>query len=206
MTDRWKVVTATHLAAAAVGFWACPRELVDNEVRQAGFFRTNSMRILSATVSSLRKEDKLLVWSLKTYANVTVTRSSFWLLHGSQFMQVPASVNYYLDLAGLTMDRIEYDEKANLVTVRLPPLQLGSIAFQSEEARTDNGGLLTYNQATVDELNRLNYRSARVAVTKAAQDPTLVQAAEAQAVTAIKKKTTLKCPCRLSVTGSSRLW
>ena len=92
-----------------------------------------------------------------------------------------------MDLNGLTLDRVKYDEAAQLVTVTLPPLRLGDIAFQPEQARTTNGGLLTYNQGMVDELNRLNYASARVAITKAAQDPTLVQAAKRQGAEDIER-------------------
>ena len=179
MTD-WKVVTVTHLAAAAAGFIVAPREMLDRDVQQTGFFTADTKHILSATVSSLRSESKLLVYSYKTYSDVAVSRSSFFILHGSQELRVPASVNYYVDLSGLTLDRVKYDEAAQLVTVTLPPLRLGDIAFQPEQSRTINGGLLTYNQATVDELNRLNYKSARVAITKSAQDPTLLQAAERQ--------------------------
>ena len=184
--EQWKVLTVSHLAAAAVGFWAAPRELLDKEVKQAGFFTVDTKQVLGATVSSLRSENKLLVYSYKTYSDVAVSRSKFWLLNGTQELKVPASVNFYVDLSGLTLDRVKYDDAAKLVTVTLPPLRLGDIAFQPEQARTVNGGLLTYNQSTVDELNRLNYESARKGITKAAQDPTLVQAAKTQGADDIK--------------------
>ena len=178
---NWKVATASHLAAAAVGFWAAPRELLDTTVKQSGIFTTDTIHILSATVLSLRAENKLLVWSFKGEAHVTVTRSEFWLLHGSQELTVPATVGYYLDLSDLTLNRVKYDDRAKLVTVTLPPLRLGDIAFQPEAARTANGGLLTYNQATVDDLNRINFGQARRAFTKQAQDFSLVKAAQRQA-------------------------
>lgn len=181
MTDRWKVATATHLAAAAVGFWAAPRELIDQTVKQSGMFTTDTMHILSATVLSLRAENKLLVHSFKGEAHVAVSRSEFWILHGTQELTVPATVGFYLDLSDLTLDRVKYDDRAKLVTVTLPPLRLGDIAFQPEVARTANGGLLTFNQATVDELDRINFSQARRAFTKQAQDVSLVQAAQRQA-------------------------
>lgn len=87
-----------------------------------------------------------------------------------------------MDLSGLTLDRVSYDEKAKLVSVKLPPLRLGDISFEPERSRTTNEGWLTYNQATVDELSRLNYEAAR----KAIQDPTFVEAAERQGAEGIK--------------------
>ena len=94
---------------------------------------------------------------------------------------VPAQVSYYLDLTQLTLDKVKYDERAKIVTVQLSRLTLGDIAFQPEAARTINGGMLTFSQAQVDELSKLNYASARKAFVKQAQGATLVQAAKAEA-------------------------
>lgn len=181
MTNHWKLLAATHLAAGLAGFWAAPKELIDTEVKQSGMFTTDTIHVLSATVLSLRGENKLLVYSYKGEAHVAVRRSEFWILHGTQELTVPASVGFYLNLSDLTLDRVRYDDQAKLVTVSLPPLTLGEIAFQPEAARTINGGLLTYDQATVDELNRINFAQARRTFTKASQQATLVQAAKRQA-------------------------
>ncbi len=51
----------------------------------------------------------------------------------------------------------------------MPPVLMGDIAFQPEQANTINGGVLTYSQAEGDELLRGNYASARRAVTAQAQ-------------------------------------
>lgn len=177
----WRALVATHLAAVAVGFWTAPRELIDTAVKQSGMFTTDTMHILSATVLSLRAENKLLVYSYKGEAHVAVRRTEFWLLHGSQELTVPATVGFYLDLSDLTLDRVKYDERAKLVTVTLPPLRLGEIAFQHEVVRTANGGILTFNESTVAELNRVNFSQARRVFTKQAQDVSLVQAAQRQA-------------------------
>lgn len=177
----WKVLLVTHLTAAAVGWHVAPKETLDSQVIQSGMFTTDTMHILSATVRSLKSENRLLAFSFKGEAHVAVRRTEFWLLHGTQELTVPATVGYYLDLSDLTLDRVKYDERAKLVTVTLPPLKLGDVAFQPEAARTANGGLLTYNQATVDELNRINFSQARRAFTKQAQDVSLVGAAQRQA-------------------------
>lgn len=177
----WRALVVTHLVAVAVGFWSAPVKLFDQTVKQSGLFTTDTMQVLSATVLSLRAENKLLVYSYKGEAHVVVHRTEFWVIPGTQKLTVPATVFYVLDLSDLTLDRVHYDERAKLVTVTLPPLKLGDVAFQPEAAQTDNGGLLTYNQATVDELNQLAFGEARRAFTKEAQEKTLVEAAQRQA-------------------------
>lgn len=70
----WMVLAATHLGVGVVGYQLVPREMLDTEVNQAGFFTVDTKRVLSATVESLRSENKLLVFSYKGSATVTVAR------------------------------------------------------------------------------------------------------------------------------------
>lgn len=173
---------ATHLAAGGIGYALAPTELLDEEVRQSGFFTTDTTKVLSTTVESLRNENKLLVFSYKGTARVRIDRNVLWIFNGAQQLIVPAVVPYYVDLSNLTLANVSYNDRAKLVTVRLPRLLLGDIAFQPENATTINGGLLTYSQRQVDELNRMNYASARRAMVMQAQQASLIQAAQAQAI------------------------
>ncbi len=100
------------------------------------------------------------------------------MFDGRQDLIVPAAVRYYVDLSELTAD---FDETARVVTINLPPLVMGDVAFEPEGARTSNGGLLTFDQDEVDELSRLNYASARKAFVKQAQGGAIVKAAEREA-------------------------
>lgn len=186
MNHKLLLLAGTHLATFALGYQAAPRELLDTEVRQTGFFQADTMEILSATVSSLRSESKLLVYSYKGDARVSVSRSFFWPIEGDQDLMVPASVGYFVNMADLAPDAVRFNPETNVVTVQLPPLKLGDIAFQPEEARTINGGLLTFSQAQVDELSRLNYASARKAFVKQAQGSTLVEAAKRRAISNVQ--------------------
>ncbi len=173
-----RVLALTHLLAAGFGFAVAPRELLETEVVHKGFFETDTKRVLAAAVESLRSENKLLVYSYKGFVAVSVDRDGLLFFDGRQDLIVPAAVSYFVDLSDLTAD---YDETARVVTINLPPLVMGTIAFEIEGARTTNGGLLTYSQETVDELSRLNYGSARKAFVKQAQSRTVVDAAEQQA-------------------------
>lgn len=164
------------------GYAVAPREMLDEEVHYDGIFRTDTSKVLSTTVESLRQENKLLVFTYKGGARVWAERTRWIILHGRQELYVPAVVSYHVDLSRLTMANVSFDEQAKLVRVKLPPLEVGEIAFQPENATTLNGGLLTFDQAEIDELNRLNYTTARKTMVKQAQQASLVDMAQRRAI------------------------
>ncbi len=174
----WHLLAGTHLAAGIVGYQLAPRELLETEVKHTGFFTTDTKRVLAAAVESLRAENKLLVYSYRGFAAVSAERDGFLLLNGRQDLIVPATVSYFVDLSRLTA---VFDETSRVITINLPPLVMGDVAFEPEGSRTNNGGLLTFNQDEVEELSKLNYASARKAFVKQAQGRTVVGAAEREA-------------------------
>ena len=180
MTDL-RLMALTHLLAAGAGFALAPREMLETAVVHNGFFKTDTKRVLAAAVESLRSENKLLVYSYKGFAAVSVERDGFLVLNGRQDLLVPAAVSYYVDLSRLIADDAAFDEASRVITISLPPLVMGDVAFEPEGARTSNGGLLTFDQDEVDELTRLNYGSARQAFVKQAQGQAIVAAAEREA-------------------------
>lgn len=183
-------------ATFGVGYWVAPREILDNEVVHKGFFRTDTRKVLSATVESLRLDNKLLVFSYKGAADVQVARSRWIIFEGRQQLRVPAVVNYYIDLSKLTMANVAFNEQAKLVTVQLPPLEMGDVAFEPERATTINGGLLTFNEDEVEELRKLNYQNARRAMIKQAQGKGLIDVAKGNARTNIQ--TYFEIPLRIA--------
>ena len=187
MTGKWQLLAASHLAACIAGYAFAPAEALDREVKQVGVFTTDTRRVLSATVQSLKAESRLLVYSYTGSVEVTAERTALLILGGHQELKVPASVGYYVDLSGLTLDRLRYDERSQVVTVTLPPLVTGDVAFQPEEARASNGGLLTWSQAQVDALSRQNYESARRAFAAQAQGASIVEAARREAVASVAR-------------------
>lgn len=158
---KWALIVA---AAFIAGYWLAPKDLLDGEVEQTGFLQTDTKHILSATVESLRRESKLLVLSHKGTVEVEVAREWLWLFHGEQRLHVTGVVPYYVDLEDLT-----YEYEDGTVTVKLPPVVLGVVAFAPERATTINGGVLTFDQDNVDEMLRANYLQARRAMTAQAQ-------------------------------------
>lgn len=180
------LLAATHIAALGVGYVAAPKELLDGEVRHTGFFTVDASKVLAATVESLRDENRLAVFSYKGTAKVQAEHTVLWLFGGQQELSVPAVVTYYLDLSDLSLADVRYDEKAKLVTVKLPKVTLGDIAFQPENATTINGGVLTFSDEQVEALRKANYANARRAMIAQAQQPGLLNAAKRQARTNVE--------------------
>ena len=175
------ILAIGFLAAFGLGYLVAPKDPLDTVVESRGFFSTTTTQVLSATVDGLRSENELLVFSYKGMAKVRAKIDGVLFFDGEQDLIVPAVVNYYLDLSELSLADVVFDEKAKLVRVKLPRLQIGDIAFQPENATTVNGGLLTFTAAKIEKLNRLNYKAARRAMVMQAQGNTLVANAKQQA-------------------------
>lgn len=182
MTSKTGLVVATHLLAIGGGYWLAPKDPVDTIAEHKGFFQITTTKVLATTVESLRDENRLLVFSYKGNARVSAERTRFWLLTGSQELNVPAVVNFYLDLSSLTLADVAYNDVAKIVTVRLPKVTLGDVAFQPENASAVNGGVLTYGEGTVEALRKLNYKNARRAMVAQAQQPGLLNEAKRRAI------------------------
>ena len=180
------VLALTHLVAIGGGYYLAPRQPVDTEVKHTGFFQIDTTKVLATTVESLRDENKLLVFSYKGSATVSAERQRYWVFSGHQQLIVPAVVNYYLDLSDLTLANVSYNDTAKLVTVKLPRVTLGDIAFQPENATTINGGVLTYGEETVEALRKMNFAKARRAMVAQAQQPGLLKTAKRQAITDVQ--------------------
>ena len=180
------LLAVSHVAAISVGYVVAPKQPVDSEVQHTGLFSMDTKKVLATTVESLREENKLLVFSYKGSAKVQAERQVLWLFGGEQELIVPAVVNYYLDLSDLSLADVSYNEQAKLVTVKLPKVTLGDIAFQPENATTINDGVLTFSDEQVEALRKANYANARRAMVAQAQQPGLLDAAKRQARTSIE--------------------
>lgn len=176
----------SHLAVAGGVYALTPRDPVDTEVKHTGYFTVETTKVLATTVESLREENKLLVFSFKSAPAVVADRTRFYLFGVHQRLIVPATVNYYLPLSELTLADVRFDERAKLVTVRLPRLVVGDVAFQPEKATTVNGGILSFSEDAVEEVRKLNYAQARRAVVAQAQQPGLLNTAKRQAISDVE--------------------
>ena len=177
-----RLLLLTHALAAGIGFAVAPRELLESEVKNEGFFQVETKRVLAAAVESLRTESNLVVYAYRGFAAVSVEEDGFLLLDGRQDLLVPASVTYMIPLSELSADHVAYDSQRKTLTIKLPALVMSDVAFEPEGARVLNAGLITFSQEQVEEFTRQNYASARRAFIKQAQGATLVEAARRQAM------------------------
>ena len=179
------ILVGSSLAAFGIGYVVAPTEQLDTEVTDGGLVSTTTTKVLTATVESLRKENKLQVFTYKGAAKVSTGTDGPLFFDGVQELNVPAVVNYFLDLNQLTLADVTFSEKAMVVTVKLPKLQVGDIAFQPEKATTVNGGLLTLGEGYVEAFRKKNYASARRAMVAQAQGKDIVAEAKEQAQEAV---------------------
>jgi hypothetical protein len=179
-------LAASHLALFGIGWAVAPKQAIDEAAPYDGFFRVDTTKVLEATVQSLRAENKLLVFSYKGAAKVRAERTYLKIFSGNQQLQIPAVVNYYLDLSELTLADVTYDEKAKLVRVKLPKLTIGDIAFQPESAMSVSGGILSWSDEQVEALRKLNYKAARKAMIAQSQQKGLLDVARKQAITNVQ--------------------
>jgi hypothetical protein len=177
----WHLLAGTHLAAGIAGYLMA-EERLDSEVEHTGWFSADTKKTLAAAVLSLQNEQKLLVYSYRGAANVRVERSELLgILRGTQSLTLPARVSYQVDLSDFSSDDVEWNPAAATLTVHLPPLVMGEVAFEPEAAVVNSEGPLTYSDAQVQELARLSYRTARRAFIAQAQQVTLVETARRRA-------------------------
>lgn len=83
MTNR-AALFGIPIAAFSLGYWIAPKEPLDNVVESRGFFTTTTTKVLSATVDSLRSENKLLVFSYKGTAKVRAEIDGLLFFNGQQ--------------------------------------------------------------------------------------------------------------------------
>ncbi|MDO8911524.1 MAG: DUF4230 domain-containing protein [Phenylobacterium sp.] len=176
------VVAALVTGGFYAGHGAAQRESSDTQVRSLGVFSQQTERVLAATVTNLQAENRLVVYQYTGDVRVAAEKSDLGgLLKTSQELTVPATVSYFVDMSRLRPEHLTFDKETQTVHVKLPPLMIGDPAFQPERARAANGGLLTLNADVVQDLNRVNYRSARRAFVRQAQQRQFVDLARDQA-------------------------
>ena len=164
----------THLCAAGIGFAVVPRELLESEVKNEGFFQAGTKRVLAAAVESLRTNRCLVIYAYRGFAAVSVEEDGFVVLDGRQDLLVPASVTYMIPLSEMSAEDFADDSQRKTLTIRLPALVMSDVAFEPEGARILSAGLITFSQKKVEEFTRQNYALARRAFIKQAQGATLV--------------------------------
>ena len=86
------LLMGSSLAAFGIGYIVATTEQLDTEVTDSGILSTTTTQVLSATVQSLRKENKLQVFTYKGAAKVRTGTDGPLFFNGAQELNVPAVV------------------------------------------------------------------------------------------------------------------
>ncbi|CAN5725873.1 hypothetical protein BH11PSE1_BH11PSE1_21180 [soil metagenome] len=112
---RWLARAGLAAALVAGGYYVgqgtAQDAMFDSDVKAAGRFSQQTQRVLSATVSNLQAENKLIVYQYSGDVRVAAEKSDLGgLLKTSQELTVPATVSYFVDMSQLRLENVSFDE------------------------------------------------------------------------------------------------
>lgn len=164
------VVAAAALALAAVLLWHRP--IGDP---------------LGATLTAFEKQNRLTVFSAQLSPVVAAdSESLFGMLKSKQVAVIPARVDYTLDLSAMTRDRLDWDEAAKRLDVRLPPLAMSKPDLDEGHAQYLREGVWI-SRTVQDQLTRENTAAAEQHAARQAASPVLMSLARAAAKDAVRQ-------------------
>ena len=189
MQDRIKMILIVAgislLLGYAVGYQAAPREILDASVEHVGML-TDTKKVLSATVESIKSESRMVSYSFVGNQNVSIDRSQWYIFNGYQQLSVPATVTYFIDFSKRNEINVTFDEVKNTVFVTVPRLML-SVDFDPRKATIINSGMLTLKDSVVQAMMKLNYDTARESAIKQGQQAEFVRLAKDRTKENIKR-------------------
>jgi Protein of unknown function (DUF4230) len=168
---------ALFAAALALAVWALwPRGYGD---------------VLGTTLTSFEKQNRLTVFSAQLSPVVAADEAQLLgLLKTKQVAVIPARVDYTLDLALITRERLAWDKAAKRLDVRLPPLTLSRPNMDEGRAQYLREGVWI-SRDTQAKLTRANTLAAEQQAAQQANSPVLINLAQAAAKEAIRQNLTI---------------
>ncbi len=164
------LLAAAALALAAWAWWPAPRG-----------------DVMSASLVAFHKQNRLTVFSAQFSPVVSAGEEQlFGMLKTRQVAVIPARVDYTLDLSVMGRDRMAWDEKAQRLSVRLPPLQLSPPNLDEGHAQYLREGVWI-TRTTQDKLTQENTRAAERAASEQAAQPVLMTLARSAAKDAVRQ-------------------
>lgn len=174
-------LSAVALISFGLGYYTSSH-VSKGEVASEDSFGIDASKVLAATVTSMKAENKLVVYRFSGDARVMSTDVYGGFLRAGQELIVPATTVYFVDMAEFGSEDVRFDKTSKTVEIEIPPLKIGDISLQAESARQINKGLITMNNDVVQNLVRRNFAAARKAFVVQAQNPELVRLAKEQAI------------------------
>lgn len=158
------------------------------------FFRPSPGDPLATTITALKQENKLVVFSAQIVSVVTSPdERMLGLLQSEQTAIIPGRVEYYVDMSKLSDRNFIWDADKQALSVTLPPLMISPPNLSEERARYYRAGLWITGDAQ-RELYRKNSAAALIEARKQAQQMVLVGLAKKAAKGALTQN--LSVPLR----------
>lgn len=141
---------------------------------------------VAAMVESVRREQKFVIFSARLVVPVTSERATTLALvtvaTTRQTAILPGSVNYSLDLSGLSANDLKWEPDARTLTIFRPPVLIEEPTIQWDKAQKyAETGWQTVLTSVSENLQRDNEKQAPKLFRKQAEDPELKRMADAAA-------------------------
>lgn len=148
--------------------------------------RADPVSIATASLQSVREENRLTVFAARFVAVVTSEQDRF-LLSARKTLIMPGTVRYDLDLASLSARDLHWDGGTRTLTVDLPPVTISAPAVDLPAIREySGGGLLMHLTDAEHDLDTANRAAGVKELTQQAAAPLPLQLARQAAVNAIE--------------------
>ncbi|SNS47142.1 Protein of unknown function [Sphingomonas laterariae] len=149
-TARWiAAILAVAMVAGTAGWFGARRI--------AGVFNPDPVTIATASLDSMREQNRLTVFAARYVAVVTSTQTRFGL-SARKTLIMPGNVRYEVDLAKLSPRDVRWDAAARRLSVTLPvPILAGPEVDMAAIREYDGGGMLmalSDAETTLDTANR----------------------------------------------------
>lgn len=142
---------------------------------------------LATSLVAFEKQNRLTVFSAQLAPVVSSDDSRFFgAITSKQVAVIPARVDYTLNLSAMDRGRVAWDAASQTLSVRLPPLDIGTPNLDEAHAQYLREGIWITRDAQ-DKLTRDNTRLAEGQAVEQARNPVLMDLARAAAKDAIRQ-------------------
>ncbi len=163
------------LAIAAVGWLAYDH------------FRTPDPETIVSTSLEAFKEQNRLVPFTARFVSIATTSNKRLGFRSQKTLILPGTVRYELDLSKLERSDLSWDESAGVLTITLPPIELGGPEFGADAPQEYvDGEFILYVTGDEPDFDRANRQAARADIIKQARAETPMQLARTAAIKAVE--------------------
>lgn len=143
--------------------------------------------IASASLQSVREQERLTVFSARLVSDVTSTQRRL-MLTAQKTLIVPGTVRYEVDLSRLQQSDLRWNEATGTLSVKLPPLEVSRPEIDLNQVREYGGGGLVGALTDADErIDAANRRAAQRELMQQARQPVLIRQARDSAKRAVAR-------------------